>query len=208
MIIQWLIVLPIVAALLWLANGIRLIGTVSKGYPIGHRPNTAVLMVDLQTVFWDSDQFSEDDKLNAQTAIFDEVNNAKENGLPIIAIRQEWSILSTQVLSRLTMGGAAIAGTKGTEVAEPFSDLSDHTLVKRVQDSFETGELDKLLEELQVGTLRIVGLDARYCVDKTAKAALGRGYNVELIEKAILAAEPKKGKEVLKTLAQNGAVLR
>ncbi|BDU39446.1 cysteine hydrolase family protein [Vibrio nigripulchritudo] len=204
----FLIALPFITLVTWLANGIRLIGKVSEGQPIGERPNTAILMVDLQTTFWDSNLFTERSMSDAQTAIIDELKSAKKQAFPVIAIRQEWSILSTKVLARLTMGGKAIAGTRGTEIAEPFTGFPDYVLTKRVQDSFETGELDQLLEKLDVGELRIVGLDARYCINKTAMAALGRGYKVTLIEKGILAAEPEQGRKALKTVSQAGAILK
>lgn len=206
--IKSIIALPIIVAILWLVNGIRLIGNISEGDSIGYRPNTAVLMIDLQTVFWDSEEFGEETKIKAQKAIIDEINDAKERGFPIIAMRQEWSIFSTKILAWLTMKGKAIAGTKGTEIAELFSEYPDYVLTKRVQDSFETGELDTLLNELQVGTLWIVGLDTRYCVETTVKAALRRGYKVEVIEKGVIASDPEKGQKALEVLSRNGVVLR
>ena len=88
------------------------------------------------------------------------------------------------------MKGQAVEGTPGTEVAEPFAGQADNILVKRVQDAFETGELDQLFETLGVGRLRIVGLDFNYCVLKTALAAGNRGYAVTVVKQGTLAATP------------------
>ncbi len=185
--IATLAVTAVGAPLLWLANGIRKIGTVSKGPLIGDRPNTAIVMIDLQTVFWDGKTYTDDDKTKAQIAINAELG--ARDAPKVIEIRQEWSIPSTKVLARLTMGGQAIKGTTGTETAAPFVGQADHTVVKRVQDAFETGELDELLARLDVGKLRIVGLDASYCVFKTVQAAAGRGYTVEIIRDGVLGAD-------------------
>lgn len=175
--------------IIWLANGIRKIGAVSKGDPIGDRPHTAILMIDLQSVFWDGTTYSSDDKAKTQAAIDAELNANHPDTTEVIEIRQEWSIPSNKVLARLTMAGQAIAGTAGTETATPFKGRADHSIVKRVQDAFETGELDALLARLNVGTLRIIGLDAKYCVSKTVQAAEQRGYTVEIIRDAVLAVD-------------------
>ncbi|MCB1336440.1 MAG: cysteine hydrolase [Maritimibacter sp.] len=195
------------AALLWLANGIRRIGAVSQGRPIGPRQNTALVLVDLQTVFWDDGPYAPAARLEAETAIRAEIAAAKAAGWPVIAVRQEWSIPSTRVLARLTMGGRAVAGTAGTELAPAFAGLPDHVLVKRVQDAFETGALDRLLDSLDVGRLRIVGLDAAYCVAKTALAARRRGYAVEIATRGTLAADPAAGRAMFDRLAASGCTL-
>ena len=196
------------SGLAWLANGVRQIGAVSPGVPIGSRPGTALLLIDLQSVFWDEGPYEDAAKEDALTAILAEVAAAKAENLPIIAVRQEWSIPSTKIIARLTMRGQAVEGTPGTQIAEPFEGLADHEIVKRVQDAFETGELDRLLERLDVGKLRIVGLDLRYCVAKTALAARQRGYSVEVVTRATLCVNRTAGDETRKLLSSNAVILR
>ncbi len=198
---SWLLpALMVLAPALWFANGIRKIGKISSGDPIGPRPGTALLMIDLQTVFWASGIFGESVKTKTKATILAEAEAAKTNRIPIIAVRQEWSIPSTQAIARLLMKGQAVAGTPGTEIASPFSDLADHVLVKRVQDAFETGELDKLLVGLDVGKLRIVGLDTNYCVAKTALAARQRGFEVEIVTRGVLSADTTAAEKTLNML--------
>ena len=174
----------------WLAHGVWRIGAVSKGVPIVARAETALLLIDLQTVFWEDGPYDEAAKAAAQAAIFREIDAARAGGHPVVALRQEWSIPSTKAVARMTMQGAAVEGTTGTGLADPFVGVADHVLVKRVQDGFETGELDRLLEQLGVGGLRIVGLDLCYCVQKTALAARNRGYEVTVVRDATLASGP------------------
>lgn len=196
------------SGLAWLANGVRQIGAVSHGMPIGSRPGTALLLIDLQSVFWDEGPYEEAAKADAMTAILAEVAAARAEDMPIIAVRQEWSIPSTKIIARLTMKGQAIEGTPGTEIAMPFEGLAEHVLVKRVQDAFETGELDRLLKRLDVGKLRILGLDFRYCVAKTALAARQRGCAVEVVTRATLCVNQTAGDETREILSSNAVILR
>lgn len=192
----------------WLANGVRKIGAVSRGMPIGTRPGTALLLIDLQSVFWDEGPYEDAAKADAISAILAEVVTAKAENLPIIAVRQEWSIPSTKIIARLTMRGQAVQGTPGTQIATPFDGLAEHVLVKRVQDAFETGELDRLLERLDVGKLRIVGLDLCYCVAKTALAARQRGYAVEVVTRATLCVNQTAADKTRVMLSSNAVILR
>lgn len=176
----------VLGALSWLFLGIRRIGALSPGKPIADREGVALLLVDLQSVFWEDDIYSEKSRARALKTILKEVNIARAKGNPVVALRQEWSIPSTKFIARVLMKGTAIEGSKGIELAAPFANLPDHQLVKRVQDGFETGELDDVLERLGVGELRIVGLDFNYCVHKTALSAAQRAFRVEVIKSGCL----------------------
>ncbi|WP_424968997.1 cysteine hydrolase family protein [Dinoroseobacter sp. S76] len=186
--LPYLLAALVCAGFLWLGYGLWQISAVSSGDPIPERPSTALLMIDLQTVFWDGGAYSDARKSAAQAAILREVDAAKSAGHPVIEIRQEWSQPAPRSVARLFMKGQALPGSEGTEFAAPFSGLADHALVKRVQDGFETGALDPLLAELDVGQLRIVGLDFNYCVLKTALAARARGFAVTVVADGTLAA--------------------
>lgn len=192
---------------LWLIRGVWLIGRVSNSPKIQNQSATALVMIDLQTVFWQNGPYSPDQKAGAETAILQAVEQAKSDGIPVIALRQEWSIPATKVIARLAMKGAAVAGTEGTEIAPPFAGKADHTLIKRVQDGFETGALDPLLEKLGVGHLHLMGLDAAYCVAKTALAARARGYQVTIDRRTILAADQRTADKALKHLEEKGVTL-
>lgn len=192
-------------AVAWLAHGLWRIGAVTRGVSIPARPNAALLMVDLQTVFWDHGPYTESDKARAQSVIADEIAMARAQGHAIIAVRQEWSLPATRIIARALMKGQAIAGSAGTELAAPFAGQADHELVKRVQDAFETGALDALLADLGVGQLRIVGLDYSYCVQKTALAARNRGFDVAVLGAGTLAIGPRQ--RVEERLRAHGVVL-
>lgn len=191
--------------ILWLGNGVKRIGSVSAGEVVGARDGSALLLIDLQSVFWDRGPYSEAAKDSSAAIILKEVEAAQAQNHPVIAVRQEWSIASTKAVARLTMRGQAIEGSAGTELAERFSSVPQHVIVKRVQDAFETGELDALLERLDVGKLRLVGLDLNYCVQKTALAAINRGYEVTVVKDGTLSTAPSQGAE--KRMTSAGVVL-
>ena len=190
MTVGYIIGAAVLLLILWLGNGIRRIGSVSVGEPIGRRSGSALLLIDLQSVFWDRGPYSDTSKQSAAAVILEEVAAARAQNHPVIAVRQEWSIPSTKFLAKLTMKGQALEGSEGTELARPFASYPAHVIVKRLQDAFETGELDALLERLNVSTLRLVGLDLNYCVQKTALAARNRGYDVTVIKHGTLAVGP------------------
>ena len=195
-----------VLGLLWLVIGVRKIGAVSRGTPIGpQQQNEALLLIDLQSIFWDHGPYSEPTKQSAEGAILREVDAAKAQGHPVIAVRQEWSIPSTKAVAQLAMKGQALAGSAGTELARPFAGVADQVLIKRVQDAFETDALDALLAKLGVGKLRIVGLDLNYCVLKTALAARNRGYETVVVKDATLSSAPSDRAE--KLMAECGVEL-
>lgn len=193
------------ASLFWFGNGVRRIGSVSAGKPIAARNGTALLLIDLQTVFWKQGPYSKAAKEAARFAILRTIEEAQARNQPVIAVRQEWSIPSTKAVARLMMKGQAMEGSEGVELAAPFASLPDHVIVKRVQDAFETGELDTLLERLGVGNLRLVGLDMNYCVQKTALAARNRGYAVTVIKAGTLSAAATDGAE--KRMSSCGVVI-
>lgn len=181
--------------ILWLGNGVRRIGAVSVGETIPNRTGSALLLIDLQSVFWERGPYSKAAKETAAAVILAEAEAAREQGHPVIAVRQEWSIPSTKVVAKLTMKGQALEGSDGTKLAREFASLPDHVIIKRVQDAFETGELDALLERLDVGELRLLGLDTNYCVQKTALAARNRGYEVTVVKDGTLSAAPTESAE-------------
>ena len=197
----------ILGAFVWLVAGARRIGQVSAGAKIPPRNGTALLLIDLQTVFWQSGAYNEAIKKEVLETVKVRVAEAKTKGYPIIAIKQEWSEPATCAIAKLWMKGQAIAGSQGTEIATPFADTFSHQITKRVQDSFETGELDELLNTLQIGTLYIVGLDGEHCIARTTEAGLNRGYAVNLIQSGIAIAKFDKIDAIFQQLSNKGAKL-
>lgn len=205
MILLWICLSLLTGFLLWAGLTYRHIGSVSTGDQIANLAGHALLLIDLQDDFWNSGQYDEADKARATQAIYTAISEAKTHNRPVVVIRQEWSTPSTRLFARLFMKGQGIAGRPGTRLADPFTGIGDHEVVKRVQDGFETGALDHLLTGLDVGHLSIAGLDAAFCVNKTAQAALARGYQITVISDGVLGALPKASAKARDQLAHLGA---
>ncbi|KPN63653.1 Nicotinamidase-related amidase [Aliiroseovarius crassostreae] len=205
MIALWTSLALLAAGVIWAALVYRHISHVSQGDKIPERSGTALLLVDLQEDFWNSGQYDEADKTQATQAIRAAVTRAKSEDQPVITLRQEWSTPSTRTFARIFMKGQGLAGQPGAELASSFVDMGEYEVIKRVQDGFETGALDTLLDQLDIGHVQIAGLDAALCVNKTAQAALARGYKVTLLQDGTLGALPKATEKAFETLKDAGA---
>ena len=76
--------------------------------------------------------------------------------------------------------------------------------MKRRNDAFRGTQLEQILAEHQIGNLVLVGLDAAGCVRSTALAALNRGYEISLIEEAVIAGKKEEKTEALEELNAMG----
>jgi nicotinamidase/pyrazinamidase len=199
------IVILLSAIALWLWATLRYMARPTPGRRIEPRPGTAVLLVDLQEVFWTDASYGPETRARVEAAVAREVALAQQRDQPVIALRQEWSGFGPRLIAMVLFRGTAVKGSAGTGLATPFVGMADHVVIKRVQDGFETGELDALLAALTIGKLRIMGLDGEHGVAKTAQAALNRGYDVELVSDGIATARPGAFETVRTALGGQGA---
>lgn len=90
-----------------------------------------------------------------------------------------------------------------TVLDERLLKINDNVFVKTKMDAFHHTDLDEKLRKDEIGILYIIGLDARYCVNKTAQAALKRGLQVVVLEDAVISNDEyntKRGLEILEEL--------
>lgn len=190
-------------AWVWLAA--RKMVRASQGTPVPGHAGVAVVLIELQDCLWTDAQHDGATRARVEAAVAREVEMAGHRDQPVIAVRQEWHGLTPRLIARQTRPGAPMRGAPGVELAPPFRGMADHVIVKRVEDGFETGELDALLDILRVGRLRLMGRDGCAGLARTAQAALNRGYQVELVRDGIAAADGAAFEAVLEALASQGA---
>jgi nicotinamidase-related amidase len=65
-----------------------------------------------------------------------------------------------------------------------------HRFTKDADDGFFGSGLGKFLEELEIQTLVMAGINASFCVKSTARSALNRGYTVKTAD--VLIADPPR----------------
>jgi nicotinamidase-related amidase len=74
-------------------------------------------------------------------------------------------------------------------------------------DAFSNPALDAFLPQNEVSRLYVTGLDAAYCVDRTIKGALNRGYKVTAVKDAIISSTAEKRDQFLKSYETEGVTL-
>ncbi len=190
---------------LWLWVTARYMVRATDGPTISPRAGTALVLIETQHAFWTDTHHDAATRIRIEAAIEREVELARHKDQPVIALRQEWRGLGPRLIAGKTRRGAPLRGGADTGLADPFQGMADHVIIKRVEDGFETGELDQLLAVLQVGRLRLAGRDGAHAVARTAQAGLNRGYDITLVRDAIAAKDAAAFQAVQEALTSQGA---
>jgi len=183
----------------------------TTGKPIDRagRPNTALLVIDVQEDFTRNSPkpFSEDARSRGIARINEEIEAARAAGYDVILIKQVFRHWPAILAMKLLMGGIGTPGRKGLAFDKDLKASDAPVFEKPIGDAFFNPELDAYLAGNNVGHLRLTGLDACQCVQFTAKGALNRGYCVEIIEPATMTVTPEKWPPIKDQLLSAGAVL-
>jgi nicotinamidase-related amidase len=131
------------------------------------RPNTAVLVIDVQNgVVGDA---YERDTVVANVGTV--VDKARAADVPVVWVRH-----SSENLAQ---------GSDSWKIVPELSPDEREPLVdKRYPDSFEETTLESVLADLAVGRLIVVGAQTDECVRSTLHGALVRGYDATLVSDA------------------------
>jgi nicotinamidase-related amidase len=156
-------------------------------YPAPHR---ALLVIDLQDDFLDPTKYPMSDSVFRSVNILQ--NLARQDSIPVIHIRQEFSGIAGKIVSRCFMQGKGVAGSPGAAMTAAIEPLADADFVKHRGDAFSNPKLDEYLAAHQIDELYLTGIDGEFCVRNTAYGALNRGYKVNLVQDAVMAGNWKK----------------
>ena len=134
---------------------------------LDNRPNTAVLVVDVQNGVVEGAH--ERDSVVANVANL--VEKAREARVPVV-----WVQHSSEELP------------EGSDVwrivPELKPDSAEPLVHKKYGDSFEDTTLEAVLSDLKVGSLVIAGAQTDACIRSTLHGALARGYDATLVSDA------------------------
>src|SRR5581483_10444501 len=132
-----------------------------------NRPNTALLVVDVQTGVVAGNH--ERDSVVANVGSL--VEKARGEGIPVV-----WVQHNDQGLAR---------GSEEWQIVSELSPGEGEPLVeKSYGDSFEDTNLESVLSELGVGRLVVAGAQTDACIRSTLHGALARGYDATLVSDA------------------------
>ncbi|MBV8681845.1 MAG: cysteine hydrolase [Caulobacteraceae bacterium] len=132
-----------------------------------NRPNTALLVVDVQTGVVAKAHARDEVVANIASL----VETARRGGAPVI-----WVQHVSDELPR---------GSEAWKIAPELSPAGGEPLVeKSYGDAFEETSLESLLADLRVGSLVVAGAQTDACIRATLHGALVRGYDVTLVSDA------------------------
>ncbi|MDQ0935367.1 cysteine hydrolase family protein [Streptomyces turgidiscabies] len=131
------------------------------------RPNSALLIIDVQNQVVDSAHNRDEVLANINTLL----DKARAQGAPVV-----WVQHSSDELK---------AGTENWEYVPELVRRDSEPLVhKKYGDSFEATELEDVLAERGVGRLVVTGAQTDACVRSTLHGGMVRGYDVTLVSDA------------------------
>ena len=210
MTVLWIMAASIMIAVLYILLQIRKIGTPTTGAKIdlASRPETALLVIDMQTDFtsiptWDDAQIG-----GALSTIRSTTDSARQSDWSVIAIRHEFKGRLANLLNGWFNQGRGNAGSDGVGLDPRLALNPDAEFVKSVGDAFSSPGFERFLQDKRIGTLVLTGLDGCHCVNKTAQGALNRGYRVQINSAAVLAADPNRWQGIRDQLATAGVDFR
>ena len=132
-----------------------------------NRPNTALLVIDVQTGVVAGNY--ERDAVVGNIATL--VDKARHEGVPVV-----WVQHNDEHLQR---------GSEAWEiVAELKPDDGEALVDKSYGDSFEDTRLERVLSDLGVGSLVVCGAQTDMCIRSTLHGAFARGYDAKLVHDA------------------------
>ncbi|BBX00620.1 isochorismatase [Mycolicibacterium moriokaense] len=143
------------------------LGTVVTMTTIPNRPNTGLLVIDVQNGV--VEQAFQRDSVVANISTV--VDRARREGVPVV-----WVQHADDELPR---------GTESWQIVPELVPSESEPLVeKNYGDSFEDTSLEGVLSELGVGKLVVVGAETDACVRSTLHGAFVRGYDATLVSDA------------------------
>lgn len=129
-----------------------------------HRPNTALLVIDVQNDVVRGNHNSDSVVANVATL----VDRARREDVPVVWVQHS--------------DDGVIRGSEGWRIVPELSPLTaEHLVEKHYGDSFEDTDLEAVLSELGIGRLVIVGAQTDACIRSTLHGAFARGYDATLV---------------------------
>jgi nicotinamidase-related amidase len=168
----------------------------------------ALLMIDFQRDFLDSSgrmPVDRDQVSPVLRAAAKAMADAKAAGDLIVAIGNEFR--PGDLLMNLLRRYASIAGSEGARWSDKLPLEGTTYFPKWAGSAFVNPQLDRWLQAHNVKTLVLTGLMARACVTATAKDALAKGYEVQIVADAVACRSDASRARALTRLKAKGAIL-
>lgn len=172
--------------------------------------NAALLIIDIQkdNVSPQGPYPFDPEKTEKLISTVNDLNNqAQSKNIPVIFIRQVFSTFMGKLFSRLLLKGITIKGEPGCELDERLKTKGAVTIDKQQQNAFLGTDLNRFLQSRNVKKIYICGLDGAYCVAETAKGGLRTGFDVTMLEDAIITNKANRWAKLKDALSSQGVKL-
>lgn len=142
------------------------------------RPNTALLMIDVQNLVVDG-AHRRDEVVGNIAGL---VQRARHAGTPVVWVRHHVPQLPAE----------APESEFVAELEELRSQAQEPVVVKQYRAAFEDTDLEDVLAGLGVGRLLVAGAETDACIRSTIHGGFVRGYDVTLVSDAHTAGDKTK----------------
>lgn len=132
-----------------------------------NRPNTALLVVDVQTGVVDGSPLRDEVVANIDSL----VAKARTESIPVVWVQH-------------SDPGMTVGSDAWQIVPELSPDAAEPNIRKHYGDSFEDTDLETVLAGLGVGRLIVTGAQTDACIRSTLHGAIVRGYDATLVSDA------------------------
>lgn len=134
---------------------------------LSDRPNTALVVIDLQNGVVEN-AYRRDEVLGTVNLL---VERARRARAPVVWIQHADEELQP--------------GSEAWQIVPELAPSAGEAIVaKHYRDAFESTELERVLSELGVGKLIVMGAQTDMCVRSTLHGAIARGYDAVLVSDA------------------------
>ena len=147
--------------------------------------NIVLLVVDMQEALVNGDPFNKENTINNIELL---IKECRANNVEVIYVRHDGGT-----------GDELEQGSKGWQIYNQIAPIDGEKIIeKRHCSSFRNTELQSYLNEKNIETIILVGMQTEYCIDTTCKVAFEHGFNVIIPEESntTLDNESMSGKDI------------
>lgn len=133
--------------------------------------NKALLVVDVQEALVNEGPYNKETTINNIELL---INKCRENNVEVIYVRHDGG-----------KGDELEAGSKGWQIYGQIAPIEGEKIIeKRYNSAFKDTELKDYLNEKNIETIILVGMQTEYCIDTTLKVAFEHGFKLIVPEEA------------------------
>jgi nicotinamidase/pyrazinamidase len=170
----------------------------------------AIMVVDIQEDYTGpcaKEPFPYKDSEHLITLVNTIVEKAAAQDVEVVYITQEFQGIIGKTASKLLFHGTAIQGQAGTQLDTRLKIVSNAHFPKPKPNAFSNPKLATFLKDRQIKELYLVGLDAAFCLDQTAKGAVRLGYTVNVIHDGVVTNFEKRWRRLREQYPKHGITL-